>query len=150
MYYQHNSFDDIKRKLRTCEVITGFMIQGSNKICVVYGNNQRGGKMNVTSTHRANKGRGHKVLSLAYVICKLDPECKATKYQGIGVYNFVENFGVKNDCLLLPFINLGVFEGNMVVVYDDWDVCGITFNKCLLLYVQNYFNTMCLDESRRN
>ena len=47
MYYQYKSLDDIVRKMQTGEVISGFMIEGSDKICVVYGKDRCGGKMNV-------------------------------------------------------------------------------------------------------
>ena len=129
MYYQYKSLDDITIKMRTGEVISGFMIKGSNKICVAYGKNRRGGKMNVIGIQRVNKGRGHKVLGLAYVKCLLDPENMAFRDQGI--YDFIENYGVEHYCLLLPFIDEGNFEGNMAVVYDDWDVGDINFKKVL-------------------
>ena len=85
--------------------------------------------MNVIGIQRVNKGRGHKVLGLAYVKCLLDPENMAFRDQGI--YDFIENYGVKHYCLLLPFIDEGNFEGNMAVVYDDWDVGDINFKKVL-------------------
>ena len=44
MYYQYKSLDDIVRKMQTGEVISGFMIAGSDKICVANGKNCRGGK----------------------------------------------------------------------------------------------------------
>ena len=44
IHYQYKSLDDIVRKMRIREVISGFMIEGSNKICVSYGKNRRGKK----------------------------------------------------------------------------------------------------------
>ena len=111
MYYQYKSLDDIIRKMRTGEIISGFMIKGSNKIYVAYGKNRRGGNMNVIGIQRVNKGRGHKVLGLAYVKYLLDPENMAFRDQGI--CDFIENYGVEHYCVLLPFIDEGNFEGNM-------------------------------------
>ena len=88
MCYQYKSVDNIVRKIRTGKVIPGFMIEGSNKICVAYGKNRRGGEMNVIGIQRVNKGRGHKVLGIAYVKCVLDREKKIFKDQGI--YDFIE------------------------------------------------------------
>ena len=105
------------------------MIEGNNKICVSYGKNRRGGKMNVIGIQRVNKGREHKVLGLAYVRHVLDPEVNAIKDQGI--YDFIEYYGVKHYCLLLPFIDVGNFEGHMAVVYDNCDVGDINFKKVL-------------------
>ena len=105
------------------------MIEGSNKICVAYGKNHQRGKINVIGIQRVNKGRGHTVLGLAYVKCVLDPEVKAFRDQGI--YDFIENYGVKQYYVLLPFIDEGNFEGNMVVVYDDWDVGDFNSKKVL-------------------
>ena len=68
MYYQYKSLDDIVRKMRTGEIISGFTIEESNKICVVYGKNRREGKMNVIGIQKVNKGRGQKVLGLAYLL----------------------------------------------------------------------------------
>ena len=65
--------------------------------------------MNVIGIQRVNKGRGDKVLGLAYVKCVLDPEVLAFKDQGI--YDFIEDYGVEHYCLLLPFIDEGNFEG---------------------------------------
>ena len=44
MYDQYKSLDNIVRKMQTGEVISGFMIEGSDKICVAYGKDRRGGK----------------------------------------------------------------------------------------------------------
>ena len=41
MYHQYKRLDDILRKTRTGDVICGFMIEGSNKTCVLYGKNCR-------------------------------------------------------------------------------------------------------------
>ena len=38
---------------------------------------------------------------------------------------------MEHYCLLLPCIDEGKFEGNMAVVYDDWDVGDINFKKVL-------------------
>ena len=57
------------------------------------------------------------MLGMAYVKCVLDPEEKSFTDQGI--YDFIEYYGVKHNCLLLPFIDEGNLEGNMAVVYDD-------------------------------
>ena len=69
------------------------------------------------------------MLGMAYVKGVLDPEEKAFKDQGI--YDFIEYYGVKHYCLLLPFTDEDNFEGHMAVVYDDWDVGGISFKKVL-------------------
>ena len=140
MYYQYTILDEIVRKMQTGEVISGFMIEGSDKICVAYGKNRRGEKMNVIGIQRVNKGRGHNVLGMAYVKCVLDPEEKAFKYQGI--YDFIEYYEVKHYCLLLPFIDEGNFGGHVVVVYDNWDVGNINFKKvlpclCKIFFVYN-------------
>ena len=86
---------------------------------------------------RVNKGRGHKVLGIAYVKCVLDLEKKTFKDQGI--YDFMEDFWVKNYCLFLSFIDGGEFEGNVAVMYYDWDVENINFNKCLPSLCENLF-----------
>jgi hypothetical protein len=98
--------------------------------------------MNAIGIHKVNKGTSYKVLGLASVKYILDPECKAMKDQGI--YKFVEGFGIKHYCLVLPFIVQGVFEGKMALVYDDWDVGNINFNKglsslCAKLFEYNVF-----------
>ena len=46
MYYQYKHLDDIVSKMQTGEVISEFMIEGSNTICVAYGKHCRGGEMN--------------------------------------------------------------------------------------------------------
>ena len=67
----------------------------------------------------------------------LDPEEKAFKDQGI--YHFIEYYGVKQYCLLLPFIDEGNFESHMAVVYDDWDVGDISFKKVLPCLCETLF-----------
>ena len=58
--------------------------------------------MNVIVIQQVNKGRGHLVLGLSYVKCELDDE----KYLFIDmdIETYLEEFKVKNYCLMLPFI----------------------------------------------
>jgi hypothetical protein len=80
IYYQYNSLEDVVRKMQTGEVISGFMIEGSEY--VAYGNNCCGGEMHVIGIQRVNKGRGHTVLGMAYVNCVHDPGTKHLRTRG--------------------------------------------------------------------
>ena len=62
----------------------------------------------------------------------LDPGEKSLKDEGI--YDFIEYYGVKHYFILLQFIDEGKVEGNMAVVYDNWDV-GDTNFKTVLPYL---------------
>jgi hypothetical protein len=65
IYYQNNIFDYGGRNMQTGKVVSGFVIEGSVKICVVYGMSCCGREMILIGTQRVNKGRGKKVLGLA-------------------------------------------------------------------------------------
>ena len=85
--------------------------------------------MNVIGVHRVEPGHGHKVVGLSYVKYVLDGERFA--YQDVDVDVFMEQMDVQNYCLILSFIDRGVFGSDFAVVFDDWDVGDLYFNKCL-------------------
>ena len=91
--------------MQTGKVVSGFVIEGSVKICVVYGMSCCGREMIVIGIQRVNKGRGNKVLGLARLNYALDPESKA--FKGQGLYDCIEDCWVKKYCLL-PLLIDGV------------------------------------------
>ena len=129
MYFQYKTREEIERKFRTGKVISGFMITGSKKICIAYRKKQRRGEMNVVGVRRVNPGHGHKVLGFAYVKCVLDDE--KFVLQDVHIDDFMIHNNVNHYCLLLPFIDRGVFSSHFAVIFDDWDVGDLYFNKCL-------------------
>ena len=85
--------------------------------------------MNVVGVRRINPGHGHKVLGFAYVECVLDDEKFVLK--DVHIEDFMNQHNVNHYCLLLPFIDRGVFSSHFAVIFDDWDVGDLYFNKCL-------------------
>ena len=73
--------------------------------------------MNVIGLRRVELGHGHKVVGLSYVTYVLDDECFA--YQDVDLDVFMERMDVQNYCLMLPFIDRGVFGLDSSVIFDD-------------------------------
>ena len=91
---------------------------------------------------RVEPGYGHKVVGLSYLKCVLDDERFA--YQDVDVDVFMEQMDVKKYCLMLPFIDRGVFGSDFAVVFVDWEVRDLYLNKflpslCALLFLNNVF-----------
>ena len=97
--------------------------------------------MNMIGVPCVEPGHGHKVVGLS-VKGFLDDERFA--YQDVDVDVFTERMDVHNYCLMLPFIDRGVFGSDFAVMFDDWDMGDLYFNKCLpslctLLFSNNVF-----------
>ena len=139
MSYQYKTLEEIERKFWTGEVVSGSMISGSKKICITNGKNRRSGKMNVAGVRRVNPGHGHKVVGLTFVKCVLDDERLVLK--DVNIEDFTTQNNVKNYCLLLPFIDRGVISSEFAVMFEDWDVGDLYFNKCLPSLCSLIFST---------
>ena len=66
--------------------------------------------MSVVGVRRVNPGHGHKVLSFACVKCVLDDE--KFVLQDVHIGDFMIHNNVNHYCLLLPFIDRGVFSSH--------------------------------------
>ena len=131
MYNQYVSLEEIKRKMRVGEVMSGFTFQGNtDKIIIAYGEHRRSGVMKCIGITRCEKGKSKKCIGLAYVKCQLDNTTENALYsQEIDVKE-VESM-IEHYCLLLPLIDDGDFNNEFAIVYDDWDVGDEHFRKCL-------------------
>ena len=125
MYYQYNSLEEIIRKLRDGEVISGLALKGSENLVVCYGDQNRSGITNCVELRRVHKGYSKKCMGLHYVKFSLD-------------YCITENVckkameeTVSNYMLMLPLIEDGNFAQQFTVVFDDWDVGDHYFRKNL-------------------
>ena len=131
MYNQYVSLQEIKRKMRVGEVMSGFTFQGNtDKIIIAYGEHRRSGVMKCIGITRCEKGNSKKCIGLAYVKLQLDNTTVNALYsQDIDIKE-VESM-IEHYCLLLPLIDDGDFENEFAIVYDDWDVGDEYFRKCL-------------------
>jgi hypothetical protein len=96
-----------------------------------------GREMILIGTQRVNKGRGKKVLGLAWLNYALDPESKA--FKGQGLYDCIEDCWVKKYCLL-PLLIDGVdlkviWQWCMMigvwVIYISTSICRHYVKSCL-------------------
>jgi len=131
MYNQYASLQEIKRKMRVGEVMSGFTFRGNpDKIIIAYGEHRRSGVMKCIGITRCEKGKSKKCIGLAYVKLQLDNTTENALFsQDIDVKE-VESM-IEHYCLLLPLIDDGNFESEFAIVYDDWDVGDEYFRKCL-------------------
>ena len=73
IYYQYHSLEDVERKMRIGEVLSGFTLKGNNeKIIISYGDGRRSSVMRCIGITRQNKGKARKCIRMAYVKCVLD------------------------------------------------------------------------------
>jgi len=131
MYNQYVSLEEIKRKMRVGEVMSGFTFQGNtDKIIIAYGEHRRSGVMKCIGITRYEKDYSKHCIGIAYVKCELDNTMENALYsQEIDVKE-VESM-IKHYCLLLPLMKEGNFNNEFVMVYDDWDVGDEHFRKSL-------------------
>ena len=139
MYYQYDSVEQIERKMKLGEVISGFTLKNRNDILMVaYGETHRREFMNCVELKRQNKGVAHKFVGLAYV------QFEMTKDK----LNFLEEVHVSTTelrmdhyFLMLPLIDSGNFEQHFAVIYNDWDVGDENFKKGLPNLCPSCFHT---------
>ena len=128
MYYQYATFEELEKKLRLGEVLSGFTFKGNcDQIIIAYGERRRAGFMNYVGVTRMNKGESRKCIGLAYVKCRFDEKDDIM----IDVNVQAIESRIEHHCLMLLLIDNGTFEQEFAIVYDDWDVSDENFRKCL-------------------
>ena len=124
MYNQYVSLEEIKRKMRVGEVMSGFTFQGNtDKIIIAYGEHIRSGVMKCIGMTRCEKGNSKKVYWAR--LCPLYSQDIDIKE----VESMIEHY-----CLLLPLIDDGDFENEFPIVYmmiEMW-VMSISGNAYLV------------------
>ena len=145
MYYQYAGFNDIQMKFRDGLVLSGFVCEGehSSKIVVAYGNQRRSGIMNKAIVERVNRGKGVIGMGLPFVKCRLHPEKDEWKRRAVEDVEEVTS----NYCLLLPYVEKdSPFKQEHAIIYKDWDVGTINFEKQKMTVCEDVFVVDVMDE----
>ena len=83
--------------------------------------------MNCVTISRINRGHSKKILGLAFVSCEVDAQSNDLTKMDIKT---VEKM-IAHHCLILPLVLQDGYNGENVIIYDDWDVGNEFFLKCL-------------------
>ena len=81
-------------------------------------------------------------LGLAYVKCEMDED----KYAAIDVSLDETEHAMRSYGLLLPFVQDEKFQHQHAIVYHDWDVGDIIFEKRLPNICNRCFNVDVLED----
>ena len=129
MYFQYESLEEIERKIRLGDVISGFTLKSDpSKLIVAYGPDRRSGIMNCVEVQRLNRGDARKCVGLAFTKVELKNN-EADMMIDCDV-DCVESC-MDHYFLMLPLIDRGNFSQEFALVFEDWDTADENFNKCL-------------------
>ena len=93
---------------------------------IAYGNQRRIGLVNFVEVRRQNKGSGIVGVGLPFVKCEL--EVMETRMMNLNLKH--AETSIIHHCLMLPHVELdGKFDQHYAIVFDDWDIATVEFEK---------------------
>ena len=96
---------------------------GSNVILIAHGSQQRSGRVSTAKVRRGRRGINVSAMGMLYLMFKLgDTDAEDKEWDVLGLEK-----ETKTHCLLLPYMFPNDnFAKQLAVVYDDWDVEGLS------------------------
>ena len=128
LYYQYNAYDDVKIRFERGQVLSGVVFDAGDeeKIMIAYGNQRRIGRASFVEIRRQNKGSGIVGVGLPYVKCEL--ELAEKNMTNLNLKH--AETSIIHHCLMLPHIQHDKdFDQYYAIVFDDWDVASVEFEK---------------------
>ena len=99
--------------------------------------------MNQAIVERVHRGKYVIGIGLPFVKCVLHPEKDDWKRKAV---KDVEDV-ISNYCLLLPYVEKdSPFKQEYAIIYDDWDVGTIDFEKQKMTVCEDVFVVDVMDE----